>query len=218
MQTMPTPDSENLGYPKMAIEQDIKAFFSAQVDDKLDHFFSTALRLTRHRADAEDLVAESISRAWANIDSLQDRDRFVPWVLRIITNTFISEKRKISNKAMHFAYIEETDDEQPFSIFEQLHQPFLLWWGNPEQEFINQLLQQDIESALDKLPDNYRIMVMLADMEGLSYQEIAAAIEIPVGTVRSRLSRARTQLQKILWQHAKDRDLSSTNPQDHCHE
>lgn len=211
-------NKEKSGTLSMDMGQDAKAFFTSQVDNKLDHFFSAALRLTRHRADAEDLVAESISRAWANIDSLQDRDRFVPWVLRIITNTFISDKRKISNKAMHFAYIEETDDEQPFSIFEQLHQPFLLWWGNPEQEFINQLLQEDIEQALDKLPDNYRLMVILADIEGMSYQEIAEAIEIPVGTVRSRLSRARTQLQKILWQHAKDRDLSSTNPQDNCHE
>lgn len=191
----------------MEVERDDKAFFTAQLDAKLDHFYSAAMRLTRNKADAEDLVAEAITRAWSSIDSLQDRERFVPWVLRIITNTFISERRKLANKTHHQSYTEEYDDEAPFSIFEQLHQPFLLWWGNPEQEFINQLLQEDIEAALDALPEHYRVMVVLADMEGLSYQEISEAIDVPVGTVRSRLSRARTQMQKKLWQHAKDREL-----------
>lgn len=191
----------------MEVEQDDKAFFTAQLDAKLDHFYSAAMRLTRNKADAEDLVAESITKAWSSFNSLQDRERFVPWVLRIITNTFISERRKLANKTHHQSYTEEFDDETPFSIFEQLHQPFLLWWGNPEQEFINQLLQEDIEAALEALPEHYRVMVVLADMEGLSYQEISEAIEVPVGTVRSRLSRARTQMQKKLWQHAKDREL-----------
>lgn len=195
-----------------------KAFFSAQVDAKLDHFFSAALRLTRDRTEAEDLVAESIMRAWASIDSLHDRGRFVPWVLRIISNTFISERRKLANRTQHESYCEETDEDSPFSLFEKLHQPFLLWWGNPEQEFLNNLLEEDIQKALDELPDNYRVMIILADMEGLSYQEIAEALEVPVGTVRSRLSRARSQLQKCLWQHARDRDMVPDVSQDNDHE
>lgn len=194
----------------MDVDAENKDFFVRQVDEKLDHFFSAALRLTRNRSDAEDLVAEAISRAWSNLHNLQDRDRFVPWVLRIITNVFISDCRKASNKHVHHAYHEEYEEGDDFSIFGQLHQPFLLWWGNPEQEFINNLLQEDIEKALNALPDNHRIMVMLADMEGLTYQEISEALEIPVGTVRSRLSRARGQMQKTLWEHAQDRELSST--------
>jgi len=202
----------------MSTESCDKAFFSAQVDAKLDHFFSAALRLTRNRADAEDLVAESIMRAWARIESLQDRDRFVPWVLRIITNTFISERRKLANRTQHESYCEENDEDSPFSIFEKLHQPFLLWWGNPEQEFLNNLLQEDIHQALDSLPENYRVIIILADMEGLAYQEIAEALEVPVGTVRSRLSRARSLMQKCLWQHAQDRDMVSNSSQDKDHE
>lgn len=213
MQTKQRMDDEAMGTGRCD-----KAFFSAQVDAKLDHFFSAALRLTRNRADAEDLVAESIMRAWANIESLQDTNRFVPWVLRIITNTFISERRKLANRTQHETYCEEVDDESPFSIFEKLHQPFLLWFGNPEQEFLNNLLQEDIQKALDGLPENYRIMIILADMEGLAYQEIAEALEVPVGTVRSRLSRARSQLQKCLWQHAQDRDIVSEPSQEKDHE
>jgi RNA polymerase sigma-70 factor (ECF subfamily) len=199
---------------KVSSDQDDKAFFTEQIEAKLDHFFATAMRLTRNRADAEDLVSESITKAWAKFSSLKDRERFVPWVLRIITNTFYSEKRLIANKAQHESYVEEPDDETRFSLFEQLHQPFLLWWGNPEQNFLNELLQDDIAKALDELPENYRIVVILADMEGLTYQEIAQAIDVPVGTVRSRLSRARSQLQKLLWQHAKDRELSATQDQE----
>lgn len=207
-------DSARLYQYRVSSKQDNKAFFTAQLEAKLDHFFGAAMRLTRNRADAEDLVAESITKAWSSLESLQDRERFVPWVLRIITNTFISERRLIANKAQHEPYIEDTDDENPFSLFEKLHQPFLLWWGNPEQNFLNQLLHDDIEKALDQLPANYRVMVMLADMEGLTYQEISDTIEIPVGTVRSRLSRARSQLQKLLWQHAQDRKLTATTAQE----
>jgi RNA polymerase sigma-70 factor (ECF subfamily) len=202
----------------VSIAEDNKAFFTAQIEAELDHFFCAAMRLTRNRNDAEDLVAESITKAWSAFDSLQDRERFVPWVLRIMTNTFISERRLVANKIHHESYVEESDDETPFSLFEQLHQPFLLWWGNPEQNFLNQLLREDIEKALDELPEHYRVMVILADVEGLTYQEISEAMDIPIGTVRSRLSRTRSQLQKLLWQHAEDRKLSATTEQESDHE
>jgi RNA polymerase sigma-70 factor (ECF subfamily) len=92
-----------------------------------------------------------------------------------------------------------------------LHQPFLLWWGNPEQEFLTHLLQEDLERALAQLPEPYRLAVLLADVQGLSYQEIADALELPIGTVRSRLARGRSQLQKALWKHAQDAGLSDFN-------
>ncbi len=197
----------------MAADYSNRDVFGEQIDAKLNHFYSAALRLTRHPADAEDLVAEAITRAWSSIHTLKDSERFVPWVLRIITNTFISEKRKAANRLPHESYTEEVDDETHFSLFEQLHQPFLLWWGNPEQEFVNNLLQEDIQRALDGIPDNYRIIVILADMEGLTYQEIAESLDVPVGTVRSRLSRGRGMLQKSLWQHAQDRDMTNNSRQ-----
>lgn len=84
----------------------------------------------------------------------------------------------------------------------RLHQPLLLWWGNPEQEFLNKLLRRDLERAIDALPEAFRVVVVLAELEGFTYPEIAAMLEVPVGTVRSRLSRGRACLQKALWEQA----------------
>lgn len=185
-----------------------KDIFTKQVETNLGRFYSHAMLMTKHEANAEDLVAEGIAKAWKSIDTLQDTTRFVPWVLSIMTNHFISEQRKTANKTRHMEYIEEyTDDSEPFSLFEQLHQPFLLWWGNPEKEFLNDLLQNDIVAAIDSLPGHFRIAVLMADVEGLSYQEISDAINVPVGTVRSRIARARSALQKQLWDHALEKGL-----------
>jgi RNA polymerase sigma-70 factor (ECF subfamily) len=104
--------------------------------------------------------------------------------------------------------VEETSEEEgTFSIFEQLHQPFLLWFANPEQRFLDELLREDLNRALTGLPEHYRIVVLLADVEGLKYSEIAQAIDVPVGTVRSRLARARSELQRALWKVAQEHGL-----------
>lgn len=185
-----------------------RELFSEHVEAHLGQLYGAALRLTRNPHDAEDLVADTVTRAWTCIDSLEDPSRIGPWILRIMTNHFISERRKTVNRTPHEEYVEEPgDDEQPFSIFERLHQPILLWWGNPEQQFLDNLLQEDIEAALDALPDGFRVVIVLADVEGMKYQEIARVLDVPVGTVRSRLARARSQLQKSLWQHALDKGL-----------
>lgn len=183
--------------------------FAQQIESHLDRLYGAALRLTRHPGDAEDLVAETAARAWSSIATLHDAECFVPWMMRIMTNTYISERRRASNRLPHEPYVEEPDDDgTPFSLFDRLHQPFLLWFGNPEHEFLNGLLHDDIEAALAKLPEPFRLVVMLSDMEGLTYQEIAVALDVPVGTVRSRLARARGQLQKALWQHGEERGLT----------
>jgi RNA polymerase sigma-70 factor (ECF subfamily) len=102
---------------------------------------------------------------------------------------------------------ESGDEEGAFSIFERLHQPFLLWFDNPEQEFLDKLLREDLDRALAALPEHYRVVVVLADVEGLTYGEIAEALDVPVGTVRSRLNRARSALQRTLWTVARDHGL-----------
>jgi RNA polymerase sigma-70 factor (ECF subfamily) len=84
-----------------------------------------------------------------------------------------------------------------------MHQPFLLWFGNPEQEFLDRLLREDLERALAALPEPHRVVVLLADVEEFNYREIAQMLDIPIGTVRSRLARARGALQKLLWQWRK---------------
>ncbi|MFZ5861243.1 MAG: sigma-70 family RNA polymerase sigma factor [Nitrospirota bacterium] len=192
--------------------------FEDQIIGLLDDLLGAAMRLAKNRQDAEDLVAESVAKAWANRRSLHDPARFRAWLFRILTNVFISECRKRSARPKADVSLDAPgDSEAAFSLFEELHQPFLLWWGNPEQDFLNKLLRRDIERAVDALPETFRMVVVLADMEGFSYHEIGRMLGVPIGTVRSRLARARSHLQKALWVHAKE------TPVDHhsheaCHE
>ncbi|MCZ7566098.1 MAG: sigma-70 family RNA polymerase sigma factor [Burkholderiales bacterium] len=174
-----------------------------------------ARRLTRNDTDAEDLVAETVARAWRALDTLEHEAAFRGWIFRILNNTFLDECRRRGARP-RFEPLDceapEGDEEQQFSIFEQMHQPFLLWFSTPEQEFLDKLLREDLERALATLPECYRIVVILSDLEEFSYAEIAAALGVPVGTVRSRLARARSALQKILWQQAKDIGLAAEAP------
>jgi RNA polymerase sigma-70 factor, ECF subfamily len=173
-----------------------------------------ARRLTCNDTDAEDLVAETLVRAWRARDALEDEAAFRAWIFRILHNTFISEKRKVAVRGeVPLEWTEEEEGEDArFSIFEQLHQPFLLWFGNPEQQFLDKVLREDLERALCALPEHYRMVVVLSDLEEFTYSEIAEALDIPVGTVRSRLARARSALQKILWSSARDYGLSAAPP------
>ena len=179
--------------------------FEQQLTDVLDRLYAAALRMTKNRADAEDLVSEAVTKALKNRDSLKDPASFRGWMFRILTNTFISNCRKKKNCPEIGLADTNNENEEDFWLFDRLHQPLLLFWGsNPEQEFLNNILREDLANALDKLKDEYRMVVLLADVEGFSYPEIAAILEIPVGTVRSRLARARSRLQKSLWQQAID--------------
>lgn len=177
-----------------------RAFFRAEIERLADRLYGTALRLTCNPTDAEDLVSEAVTRAWANLAHLADRRAFPKWLFRILTNTFISDRRRVHHEMSET--IVEADGEEQFSLFEKLHQPFLLWWSNPEQELINTLLREDLENALHRLPEEYRTVVVLVEIDGQSYAEAAELLGIPVGTVRSRLSRARSALQRALWKQA----------------
>jgi RNA polymerase sigma-70 factor (ECF subfamily) len=180
-----------------------RAWFEQAVLGQLPELLGTARRLTGNRHDAEDLAAEAITRAWLHRSSLRERDRFAGWLHRILTNLFLSRRRSEAVRPQETA-LEESNE---FSLFERLHQPFLLWWGTPEQEFLDRLLREDLVRAIEALPDRFRIVVVLADVRGFSYAEIAGALDVPVGTVRSRLARGRGLLQKVLWEHACDAGL-----------
>jgi RNA polymerase sigma-70 factor, ECF subfamily len=150
-------------------------------------------------------VSEAQNVALMARASLADAGAFRAWMFRILSNTFISERRKTLARPREELLVDQSGDEEgAFSIFERLHQPFLLWFANPEQEFLDKLLREDLDRALAALPEHYRVVVMLADVEGLTYGEIAEALDVPVGTVRSRLARARTALQRTLWTVARD--------------
>lgn len=175
-------------------------FFRFEVERLMDSLYGTALRLTRNRADAEDLVSEAVTKAWENFGQLADRQAFPKWLFRILVNTFVSDRRRARPEVSEATA--DVSGEKGFSLFEQVHQPFLLWWSNPEQEMINALLREDLEHALDQLPEAYRTVAVLVEINGHSYAEVAEMLGIPVGTVRSRLSRARSILQRALWKQA----------------
>jgi RNA polymerase sigma-70 factor (ECF subfamily) len=187
-----------------------KDAFETQVLAILGPLHGVARRLTKNDADAEDLVAEAVTRAWQARASLADPRAFRAWMFRILSNTFISERRKTLARPREELLVDESGEaEGAFSIFERLHQPFLLWFANPEQEFLDKLLREDLDRALAALPEYYRVVVVLADVEGLKYSEIAEALDVPVGTVRSRLARARNVLQQALWNVARDHGLQA---------
>jgi RNA polymerase sigma-70 factor (ECF subfamily) len=184
--------------------------FEKRVLDLLPTLHGVARRLTCGEADAEDLVAEAVARAWHARDALEEESAFRAWIFRILHNSFISDKRRLAARtevATGWDTEEGDEEETRFSIFEQMHQPFLLWFSNPEQQFLDKVLREDLERALCALPEHHRIVVVLSDLEDFTYAEIATALDIPVGTVRSRLARARGALQQILWKSAQEYGL-----------
>lgn len=183
--------------------------FAERVTRIADRLYGTALRLTRNSEDAEDLVAEAVARAWSKLGELRDPQSFDGWILRILSNTFISEWRhRRASPEVAMEPDAEDDDGEPFSLFEKLHQPFLLWWTTPEEEAVATRLREDIDKALDALPDAFRIAIVLVEVQGYSYAETAELLGVPIGTVRSRLARARSRLQRALWRHAQDAGLA----------
>ncbi len=187
---------------------DQQRFFAEEVSRLTDRLYGIALRLTRNGEDAEDLVAETVAKAWSKLGELRERKKFEAWIRRILTNTFMSERRH--RRSSPEIPMGPEGDERPgdaFSLFEKLHQPFLLWWATPEEEAIASFLREDVGRALDELPEIFRIAIVLVDIQEFSYAEAAEILGIPIGTIRSRLARARGQLQRALWQHAQDAGL-----------
>jgi RNA polymerase sigma-70 factor (ECF subfamily) len=203
--TLPAADRE---LQDRRVDAGLHQIFTEQVTRLADRLYGTALRLTRNGEDAEDLVAETVAKAWTKLGELRDTQSFEAWIQRILTNTFMSEWRH-RRASPEVAMESETKDNEgePFSLFEKLHQPFLLWWATPEEEAIAKLLREDIARALDSLDDGFRIAIILVDVQGYSYAEAAEFLGVAIGTVRSRLARGRAQLQRALWQHAKDAGL-----------
>lgn len=186
-----------------------RAMFEQEIHQLMDRLYGTALRLCRNPDDAEDIVAETVATAWNKLDQLTDNSCFEGWLFRILNRTFISQWRRRQCRQEKEVTLEDNTHDSDFSLFEKLHQPFLLWWGTPEQAFLNQILNNDIRMALDRLPDEFRIVMVLVEIEGYSYYQTADLLDIPLGTVRSRLYRARTLLQRDLWRQGEEAGLAT---------
>lgn len=186
--------------PKLS-EEDLKRF-EADALDLMSSLYGAALRYTRNPSDAEDLVQETYLRAFRAWDQFQPGTNLKAWLFRILTNLFISSYRKKQREPV----IVSSDEKEEFDLYSHLADRRSLD-GSAESIVLDQMVDEDVKNALADLPENFRIAVLLADVEGFSYKEIAEILDIPMGTVMSRLFRGRKALQKALWNLATERGL-----------
>ena len=181
--------------------QELGARFEAEALPLLPGLYSAAFRLTRNAADAEDLVQETFLRAYRGFHQFEPGTNLKAWLYRILTNTFINSYRKKQREPQTDS-LDETEDWYLYSrMAERGTEP------SAEASVIESLPDEDVQEALSSLPEQFRIAVLLADVEGFSYKEIAEITEVPIGTVMSRLHRGRKALEKRLWDVVRERGL-----------
>ncbi len=172
-----------------------KAEFEKLVAPHFDGLYGAAIRLTRNDRDAEDLVQDAVMRAYRFFDKFERGTNFKAWLFTILTNTFInSYRRNVKERSLEDESERQSVEAQFFSSAATEKAQ------NPEQFLIDRSMSADVLKAIDSLPIDFRMVVILADVQEFSYREIAEIIDVPVGTVMSRLFRGRKQLQKMLTQ------------------
>ena len=166
--------------------------------------YAAALRMTRNPSDAEDLVQETYLRTYRGFGGFREGTNLKAWLYRILTNTFINQYRAKKRRPDQV----ELDDVEDFYIFRRL--------GGieaadaertAETAALESMPDAEVKQALESIPEQFRMAVILADIEGFSYKEIAEILDVPIGTVMSRIHRGRRQLQKLLWDYATEHNL-----------
>ena len=181
-----------------------KEQFTTDAMQYAPQLFSTALRMTRSRSDAEDLVQETYIKGWRSFHTFQEGTNLRAWLFRIMTNTYINKYNAKKRKGTEV----ELDDIEELFLYKRLgsiDQSQLS--SSAEDQMLELFTDDEVKNALEELPEDFRVPVLLSDVDGFSYKEIAEMLEIPIGTVMSRLHRGRKAMQKMLYEYARERGL-----------
>ena len=179
----------------------VRERFEREAMPLLPGLYSAALRMTRNPADAEDLVQETYLRAFRGFGGFEEGTNLRAWMYRILTNTFINAYRKRQREPVTVP----DEDIEDWYLYDKLGEAGVE--ASAESAVLERLPDEDVRRALEALPDGFRLAVLLADVEGFSYKEIAEIMGIPIGTVMSRLHRGRKALEKALWETVRERGL-----------
>ena len=180
----------------LGTSQNRRTDFEAQALGHLDSLYATGLRMTRNPGDAEDLVQDTMLQAYRFFDKFEPGTNCKAWLYKILTNTFINKYRK---KVREREVRDQLDHEEMPSL---MSEDVATASRDPEGMMVGTLLSDDVKRALESVPYDYRMAVVLCDLEEFSYKEIADIMDCPVGTVMSRLHRGRRLLQKALRDYA----------------
>src|SRR3954449_6287610 len=181
-----------------------QAEFAELAMEHMPSLYSAALRMTRNPADAEDLVQETYLKAYRAFGSFQAGTNLKAWLYRILTNTFINAYRSRKRRPEQT----EMDEVEDLYLYRRLGGLEAAAAGrSAEDEGMDLFTETDAKGAVESLPEQFRMAVLLADVEGFSYKEIAEILDIPIGTVMSRLHRGRRALQKRLYEFGRQRGL-----------
>ena len=180
--------------------------FAATAMEFAPQLYSAALRMTRNRADAEDLVQETMLRGYRSFHTFTEGTNLRAWLFRILTNVYINRYRAAQRRP------DESDLADVEDMYLYRRVPSMESAAaslSAEEQFLDLFTDDEVKTALENLPESFRLPVLLADVEGFAYREIAEMLDVPIGTVMSRLHRGRKAMQRELYEYAQEKGLTA---------